>query len=83
MTLKELAQVLRDRQIQRKLIPLEMVMGLSDEEIIDSYMVCSSCQSFMYTADEFRLAAERSSTYDEFFDELDKITKPKHKFECN
>ena len=83
MTLKELAQVLRERQIQRKLIPLDLILSLSDEKMIDSYMKCSSCQSYMYTAEEFALAAERSSDYDSFFDELEKITGPRHNFGCN
>ena len=83
MTLKELAQVLKDRQISKKLLPLDLILSLSDEEIIDSYMKCSSCQSYMYTAEEFALAAERSSNYNEFFEELDKIAGPRHKFKCN
>ena len=83
MTLKELSQVLRERQIFRKLIPLELIMSLSDDKLIESYMICSSCNSPMYTAEEFALAAERSSDYDGFFNELDKITRPRHKFGCN
>ena len=83
MTLKELAQVLRERQIYRKLLPIEVILAISDEKMIESYMKCSKCGTYAYTVKEFTLAAERSSDYDSFFDELEKITGPRHNFSCN
>jgi len=85
-TRKELAKVLRKRQVE--LLPVtgpqlgitkEKIEKLSDDEIIESYIKCSSCgKKFATMEDVDRVLEEDPKTFEEFWDMLESLVRAKN-----
>ncbi len=63
-----LATELRHRQYVKGLTPRHTLNGLSDDEIIDSYVTCSGCGRKMVTPQALREIILEASTVLEFLD---------------
>ena len=82
-TRKELAKVLRKRQVE--LLPVtgpqlgitkEKIEKLSDDQIIESYITCSDCGRKMATMEDVdRVLEENPRTFDEFWDRLESLVR--------
>ena len=67
--LKEvLAMQLRKRQIDKGYHSSRLLHGLSDDEVIDCHVVCSSCGFRQIKSDELDKIIDRSVDADDFID---------------
>jgi hypothetical protein len=78
MDIKDLAEGLRQRQLQAKLAPEEMILALSDKQMIWCYITCSDCgRRFVEDDDLVRIIAE-AEDIDDFFRLCDTVDKHRH-----
>ena len=75
MTKKELAAQLRQRQLERGLVPKWMVEMLDDDAIIDSYVTCAECGVKQAEGDELDQIIAKSHCAEDFFDRCNEAAK--------
>lgn len=68
MQKEEFAKKLRKRQIEYGIVPEYIVNGLSDEEIIDSYRICSNCGEPFFDIEDLDAALKETDDVDEILD---------------
>ncbi len=78
MTSKALADGLRQRQYEKKLVPRWMVDRLKDDEMIDSYVTCSECGAKQAEGIVLRHAIERATGVNDFFRICDGLSNHMH-----
>ena len=71
----ELAEQMKERQVKLGIVPKEILMKLSDEEMISSYLTCAECKTDFLTYAEAVSLAEDCKDIEEFFDKLDLIDR--------
>lgn len=74
----QLAQELRQRQYRLDLVEKHLIDGLSDDEIIDSYITCSDCGEKQVTRQELKIIIRLATSTRQFFDFCEHIasTRP-------
>jgi hypothetical protein len=70
MTNNELANQLRQRQYDRKLIARDKIDTLSDDQIIDSYITCSCCGNKQFNEKQVTNAIRAAKNANQFFQYL-------------
>jgi hypothetical protein len=75
MTKTELAAQLRQRQLERGLVPKWMVEMLDDDAIIDSYVTCAECGVKQAEGEELDLIIAKSHCAEDFFDRCNEAAK--------
>lgn len=75
MTKKELASQLRQRQLERGLVPKWMVEMLDDDDIIDSYVTCAECGVKQAEGAELARIIAESHCAEDFFDRCNGAAK--------
>jgi len=68
MTKKGLATHLREKQKKLKYISTEVIDSLTDDEIIENYIICSCCGEKLVEGKDLNLAIELSKNADHFLD---------------
>lgn len=58
---------MRQRQRNKKLVPLEIINKVSDDVIIDSYITCCECGEKGVTVEELNRAIIEAEDVDDFF----------------
>lgn len=61
-----LAQELRERQYKTAQVPRVVIDELTNDDIIDAYVTCSSCGEKWISDDEMPIYIENADTVDEF-----------------
>jgi hypothetical protein len=67
MRKNELAQELRKRQYQQKLVARHLVDALTDDQIIDAYITCSGCGEKEVSEEQLPGLIARAKDADSFF----------------
>jgi hypothetical protein len=75
MTKNELASQLRQRQLERGLVPEWMVEMLDDDDIIDSYVTCAECGVKQAEGEELERIIAKSHCAEDFFDSCNEAAK--------
>jgi len=75
MTKTELAAQLRQRQLDRGLVPQWMVEMLDDDAIIDSYVTCAECGVKQAEGAELERIIAESHCAEDFFDRCNEAAK--------
>ncbi|MBO0863219.1 MAG: hypothetical protein J2P21_32950 [Chloracidobacterium sp.] len=75
MTKSELAAQLRQRQLEKGLVPKWMVEILDDDAMIDSYVTCPECGVKQAEGAELERIISTSSGAEDFFDRCDEAAK--------
>jgi len=75
MTKSELAAQLRQRQLDRGLVPKWMVEMLDDDDIIDSYVTCAECGVKQAEGAELARIIAESHCAEDFFDRCNDASK--------
>jgi hypothetical protein len=70
MTIFDLGQQLREKQLRLKLIPKELVNVVTNEDIVDAYFICSVCEQRVFAAELERQIIEESKDADEFTERI-------------
>ena len=73
MTIKELANQLRQRQYKAKIVTRKQIDSLSDIEIINSYVTCSCCGEKQCTETQLLKAINDANDVNHFFDITDML----------
>lgn len=74
MNKKQLAEILRKRQFQSGYVSEEKVMGLTDEQIIKSYILCSNCGKWIIDFKEAIELAKRSKNFDGWWKKIHEVS---------
>ena len=75
MTKSELAAQLRQRQLDRGLVPKWMVEMLDDDAIIDSYVTCAECGVKQVEGADLDRIIAASHCAEDFFDQCNEAAK--------
>jgi len=70
MDKKKFAEELRKRQIKLGLVSRELIDKLSEEEIIETYRICSACGAPVFELEDLESALKEGKTADEVLDIL-------------
>lgn len=71
MTKKQLAIELRERQILKGILPIDVIEVLSeidDNTIIDCYIKCAGCGKYMIDINDLDNIIEKSNTVEDFLE---------------
>lgn len=70
MKIFELGQQLRERQLRLQLIPKELINVVINEDIVDSYFVCSVCDRRFFALELEQRIIEESKDAEEFIERI-------------
>jgi hypothetical protein len=75
MNKHNLAEMLRQRQYQKGLVPEKLIRQLSDDEIINSYITCPDCGAKQVSSStQLTAIIEAASCVDDFFAGCDAVS---------
>lgn len=66
----DFANFLRDRQRELELVPANITDSLSDDDVIESYRLCSWCQNPLFSVEKQKIAFVLCETIEEAYDAL-------------
>jgi len=75
MRKEDLAQQLRQRQIEYGKIDASIISSISDDEIIDSYITCSCCHEKQVSPEQLKTIIGNVEDVDGFFEACDVAAK--------
>jgi hypothetical protein len=70
MIFSELAKELRKRQLEKKIVPIELINALSDVDIVDSYFDCAKCRKNVWAEEAQQNLMQSSHSVDEFVERI-------------
>ena len=76
-----LAQQLKKRLLDKKLVSEEVLNALSDDQVIASYVTCSCCKVVMLDDEDLKISIKASKDAEDFLKITDEYSKAIHKKE--
>lgn len=70
MTIFDLGQQLRERELRLKRLPREVVAVVTNEDIVDSFLVCSICEQRFFDPKLEQQIIEESKDAEEFIERI-------------
>lgn len=76
MLKSELAQQLRERQYQQKLVAQAQIDALTDDQMIDAYITCSHCGKKQVSDQQLPMLIARAQDANHFLQLCDQVASP-------